>query len=49
MKVEEAPKEEEKKNDDAIADVDPNAMFAFSQIAAVGGNVIKTCDDLDKD
>ena len=32
---------------DVIGDSDPNAIFAFSQVIAAGGNVAKVCDDIE--
>ena len=46
-----APEEKEKEATAAQTEeeLDPNAMFAFSQVIANGGNVLKTCDEIDKD
>ena len=45
--------QEEKEKESTTAqteeDIDSNAMFAFSQVIAAGGNVLKTCDEIEKD
>ena len=45
------PEEKDKESTTAQTeeDIDPNALFAFSQVVAAGGNVLKTCDEIDKD
>lgn len=50
--VKTVPEEKEQKEATAAQteeDLDPNAVFAFSQVIAAGGNVLKTCDEIDKD
>ena len=49
VKVPEPEKEESTTAQTAEEINDPNAIFAFSQVIAAGGNVLKTCDEIDKD